>query len=150
MLHRTMLREMGQIQREFDELFGHFGFAGPLRQVAESHAQQEGAIQVNLSEDAENLYLEALLPGVEPEQLAIEILGDTLNLSGERLVTAGEEKLGVLCRRERAAWKMQRSVDLPLQVEAEKVTAEYRQGLLRITLPKAPVAVPKKIEIKVV
>ncbi len=149
MLYGTMLKELGQFHRELDEFLGCFGTGGPHLRVVESRTQQGRTPQVNLSEDADNLYLNALLPGIDPAQLEMEILGDTLSLGGEHSPGLAEAQAGVLLRRERNNGKFQRKIELPVQVEAEQVTAEYRHGLLRITLPKATAALPKKIEIKV-
>jgi HSP20 family protein len=105
--------------------------------------------RVNLREDQDNLYVEALLPGVEPEQVELNLLGDTLTLAGERFSADDAENSKTWHRRERAAGKFLRTVELPVAIEPDKVRAEASHGLLRVTLPKAAAAKPKKISVKV-
>lgn len=149
MRHGTILKEMGQVQQELDEIFGQFGFGNPLRQYAKLSSHTRCTLRLNLSEDADNLYLDALLPGIDPAQIEMNIFGDTLSLSAERPAVPDEDNPGTLLQRERSCGTFQRKIKLPVQVVAEQATAEYRQGLLRVTLPKAVAAEPKKIEVKV-
>ncbi|MBN1833764.1 MAG: Hsp20/alpha crystallin family protein [Deltaproteobacteria bacterium] len=102
---------------------------------------------MNVTEDNDNFYVRAELPGLKPDELNISVTGDTLSLSGERKIPAEDEK-AQYHRREREAGKFSRIVTLPSQVDTGKVEARCKDGILTITLPKAETAKPKQITIK--
>lgn len=102
---------------------------------------------VNLAEDAEAIYVEALAPGVDPESLNISISGDTLRIEGEKSPINAEIKPEAFHRSERGSGRFTRTVTLPSAVESDKVKAEYKNGLLTIMLPKAMEAKPKRIPV---
>jgi len=101
---------------------------------------------VNVSEDEGNMYVRAELPGVESKDIDISLEGGTLTIRGGRK-TVPEKKEISYHRREREAGTFRRSISLPVRVDTEKVTAESKDGVLKITLPKAAEAKPKKIDI---
>jgi len=140
-----LFREMEQFQRDIDEVFRGGGRDSFL---ASGTRGLRHFPRINLREDSENLYLEALLPGVDPEQVDINLLGNTLTLAGERPASELEEEEGRWHRRERPSGKFMRTVELPVQVDANKVTADAQHGLLRVTMPKAAVSKPKTIQVK--
>nr|NIQ93207.1 Hsp20/alpha crystallin family protein [Desulfuromonadales bacterium]NIR33245.1 Hsp20/alpha crystallin family protein [Desulfuromonadales bacterium]NIS39552.1 Hsp20/alpha crystallin family protein [Desulfuromonadales bacterium] len=92
------------------------------------------------------LYVEALVPGIDAENLELSVMRGVLTLSGERKAENGKEK--TWHRRERGAGKFMRTVELPVEVDADKVKAEYANGVLTVTLPKAESAKPKRISIE--
>ena len=104
---------------------------------------------VNLYEDKDAVYVEALAPGVESSTMNISIQGNTLTISGEKLRVAGDVKPEAFHRSERATGKFVRHLQLPFEVDEGKVQAEYKHGLLHVTLPKAEKAKPKQIAIQV-
>ena len=79
----------------------------------------------------------------------MNILGNTLTLAGERLSTEEQDDKRTWHRRERGAGKFLRTIELPMDIVTDKVKAECRHGLLRVTMPKAAEAKPKKISVKV-
>lgn len=103
---------------------------------------------VNLSEDANNLYVEALAPGVDPKSLDLSVLQGRLSIRGEK---PGLEQVTAEAyhRNERATGRFHRVIDLPVSVDADKVKADYKDGLLLITLPKSEAAKPKHIAVTV-
>ena len=103
---------------------------------------------VNLSEDKDNIYVEALAPGIEPDSLNLTVQRNTLTVSGEKRPPEGVAA-EAFHRSERAAGKFNRSIDLPVEVDADKVSARYTDGLLLITLPKSEVAKPRQIQVAV-
>jgi len=103
---------------------------------------------VNLSEDEGNLYVEALAPGVDPKSLDLSVLQGALTIKGEKLGLA-QVTAEAYHRNERAAGRFTRTIELPVEVDATRVQAEYRNGLLVVTLPKAEAAKPKQIQITV-
>lgn len=101
---------------------------------------------VNVSHDGDNIYVQAELPGLRAEDLDISVEGSTLTLRGERKPDAAENVN--YHRRERRAGKFHKAISLPDEVNADAVTAEYKDGVLRLVLPKAEHAKPKKIAVK--
>ena len=104
---------------------------------------------LNVSEDHDNFYVEALAPGIDPESLEITIQKDTLRIAGEKQPLSKDVTLEAFHRNERGAGKFVRTLALRTPVDANKVKADYRNGLLLITLPKAEAAKPKQIAVSV-
>ena len=104
---------------------------------------------VNLSDDAQNVYVEALAPGVDPKSLDLSVAQGTLTISGEKPGLA-EVTAEAYHRNERAAGRFTRTIELPADVDAARVSAEYRNGLLVVALPKTEAAKPRQIPISVV
>ncbi len=102
---------------------------------------------MNVTEDKDNFYVRAELPGFKPDELNISVTGDTLSLSGERKIPV-EDDNAQYHRREREAGKFSRIVSLPSQVDTGKVDARCTDGILTVVLPKAETAKPKQIAIK--
>src|SRR5215510_8951324 len=104
---------------------------------------------VNVSEDAQALYVTALAPGLDPAALQLTVQDNRLTIAGEKQRIATEVQPDAFHRSERAAGKFVRTVTLPVDVEHEQVQAEYKNGLLVVTLPKAEKAKPKQIAVSV-
>jgi HSP20 family protein len=86
-----------------------------------------------------------VLPGVDPKDVDIQVQGNTLTISGER--TNSREAREFL-QREITYGSLTRSLVLPEGVDRERLSAEYRNGMLGITAPIATASLPKKVEIK--
>jgi HSP20 family protein len=140
---------MNQMQRDFDEVFRGFGLGRLLGSGVDAGFALRDWPRINLRGDADHIYVEALLPGIEPEKIDMNVLGNTLTLSGERPAAVADRNGRTWHRRERGTGKFLRTIELPVEIDPDKVKAEYRNGLLRVTLPKAEVAKPKKISIAV-
>jgi HSP20 family protein len=102
---------------------------------------------MNVSEDKDNYYVRAELPGLKANDLDISVTGDTLSISGERKIPAEDEK-AQYHRREREAGKFSRIVSLPAQIDTGKVEARCSDGVLTVVLPRAEAAKPKQIAVK--
>lgn len=101
---------------------------------------------INLTEDADNFYLRAELPGVHAGDLEISSTGNNLALTGER--KALPEAEGVIYhRRERETGKFSRMVSLPADIDSDQVNAKLVNGVLTVTLPKAAAAKPRRITV---
>ena len=104
---------------------------------------------INLYDDQNSVYVEALAPGADPGSFNISVAGETLTLSGEKPRVQGEIKPEAFHREERAAGKFVRSIELPVDVDGNNVTAQYKNGLLLINLSKSEKAKPRQINVQV-
>lgn len=133
---------VAQLRNEMDWLVQDF-FGRGSRPVTPTAA---GFPPLNVWEDGESLYAEAELPGVKSEDLEISVMAGDLTIQGRRSTSAGE---GVAFhRQERGAGQFNRVVRLPYEVDAQRVEANLRDGVLLVKLPKAESAKPKKIAIR--
>jgi HSP20 family protein len=143
--------DMEALRREVDRaLEGFWSGRGP-RPGRVAFLPGLGARQyplLNLHEDEGNVYVEALAPGVDPKSLELSVVGDTLTIKGEKPGLA-HVSADAYHRNERAAGRFVRSIELPVEVDREGVKADYRHGLLLISLPKSAVAKPRQIPISV-
>src|SRR5262249_31889438 len=100
---------------------------------------------INIAEDKDSFFVEALAPGVNPSTFDLSVVKNTLTISGEKV---GPENVGgeAFHRNERAAGKFVRSIELPAEVDGNRVSASYVDGLLTVTLAKAEAAKPKQIQ----
>lgn len=142
---------MDSLRREIDRAFER---AGPQYQQLFRPAFLPGRSAreyplINLYEDQDTVYVEALAPGADPNSFNISIVGDTLALSGEKRRTLQDVKAEAFHREERAAGKFVRAIELPVPVDEGNARAEYKNGLLVIALPKSEKAKPKQINVQV-
>ena len=79
----------------------------------------------------------------------VSVVGNTLSIAGEKRRVAGDVKPEAFHRSERATGKFVRHIELPVEVDENKVQADYKHGLLTVTLPKAEKAKPKQIAVQV-
>jgi HSP20 family protein len=101
---------------------------------------------INVWDEGENLVAEAELPGLAEDALEISVIGSELTIKGERKPVA--EEGASYHRRERGTGSFTRVLRLPVEVNADRVTATLRDGVLNIQLPKAESAKPRKIEVQ--
>lgn len=132
--------EMNRMHDEMNKVFGRSG-NGVRRGFA------AGYPALNVWEDEQQFRVTAELPGLSLEDLEILVQGDSeLTIQGER--KAPESDSGIWHRRERGFGKFTRSLHLPSNVDAEKVEASLKHGVLEIVLPKREEAKPRRIEVK--
>jgi HSP20 family protein len=100
---------------------------------------------LDLYQDSDNVIAVVELPGMRKEDIEISLHDGTLTIAGERKSeTSNGERVE---RTERYVGKFCRSITLPVRVDASKVSATYRDGILTVTLPKAEEAKPKQIQV---
>ncbi len=102
---------------------------------------------INLTEDKDNYYVRAEMPGVKADELDIQATAKNIAISGERKI-ATEEDGTRYHRREREAGKFSRMIGLPDEIDTEKVDAKMENGLLKIVVAKAEAVKPKQISVK--
>ena len=105
--------------------------------------------RVDVTEDNSNLYVHAEIPGVEKNEIKINLVGDILTISGEKKSEQKDESKNYY-RIERNYGSFSRSFTLPAEVKTDSINADYNNGILKITLPKTEEAkiVERQIEVK--
>jgi len=135
---------LADLRDEIDRLFDS-PFAG-LAQTTNLLSGWNPALDVY--EDKENFVVKAELPGMKREDIEVSLHEGTLSISGERKSEAKHQDAEVF-RAERFFGRFQRAVTLPAAVASDKVKAQYKDGVLTITLPKTEEAKPKQIDVNV-
>jgi HSP20 family protein len=132
------------LRDEIDRLF-----ESPLTELARTSNLLSGwNPALDLYEDKDNLYVKVELPGMKREEIDVSLHEGSLSISGERKSEQKHQDAEVY-RAERFFGRFQRTVMLPTPVAAEKVKAQYKDGILNITLPKTEEAKPKHIDVNV-
>ena len=141
-------KEVRNIERELNRVwngvFNRFG-------NEESNDEYENAVWsplTDIAEDENNYFVHADLPGVEKKDLKLEYIDGQLTISGERK-NETEEKGKTFHRVERSFGRYFRSFRVPEKVIVDKIEANFKDGQLTITIPKAEDAKPKKLDIHV-
>ena len=140
-------RELDELQSRLSILFGR----APVRKNGskdEALAVAEWAPVVDIVEDDNEYLIKAELPEVKKEDVKVTVQDDVLTVSGERMFEK-EEKGRKYHRMERAYGSFARSFTLPEDADGEKVAAEFKDGVLKVHLPKSEQAKPKSIEVKI-
>jgi len=149
----NFLEEMERMRREIDRILGEDRLSSwtfPFSRVSFLPGRASRAYPlINISEDNNNIYIDALAPGLEPETLNVSVSGDQLVISGEKKPLPKNIKSETIHRSERSAGQFARSLSLSVGVESDKVQANYTNGVLKIVLPKMEAAKPKQIPVKV-
>jgi HSP20 family protein len=102
---------------------------------------------MNITQDDDNFYLRAEIPGIKPADLSISALRNRVSISGKREIPREHDRVSYH-RKERPEGGFNRAVTLPTEVDAERVDARYTDGILTLTLPKAEQAKPRQITVK--
>jgi HSP20 family protein len=110
-------------------------------------AEAGGYPTINVWDDGERFRAEVELPGFKIEDVELFVAGSQLQIRARRTFEPREG--WTLHRQERASGQFSRMVTLPVELDADKVQAALKDGILSVTLPKAPSAKPRKIEVKV-
>lgn len=128
-----------------DEVNRLFDFTWPSR---DSGLFSGWSPALDVFDDKDNFVVTVELPGLKKEEINLSVHDGVLTISGERKHER-DEKDGGAFRSERYFGKFQRSVTLPAAVDANKVAANYKDGVLTVELPKAEEAKPKQITVSV-
>ena len=140
-------RELDELQSRISTLFGR----APVRKEGEKQEAlrvSEWAPLVDITEDDKEYTIKAELPEVKKDEVKISVQNDVLSISGERKYEK-EEKDKKYHRVERAYGSFSRSFTVPEDADADQVSAEFKEGLLQVHLPKSEKVKPKTIEVKV-
>ena len=145
------VRDLIDFEREFNKMFNSLENRYGISKSKDVDTEYENAVWMPLTdiyENKDNFSLKIDLPGIKKEDVKISFANGKLNISGERLQEE-ETKDATSHRIERSYGKYFRSFNLPELIQADKINAEFNNGQLTITIPKAEEAKPKEIEIKV-
>ena len=136
---RTPLSELERMRRQVDRLWE--GLSGQAQRAT------AGVFPlVNLTENKDNFFVRAELPGMNAAELDIQATATSIAISGERKIPA--EKDARYHRRERESGRFSRVVSLPHEINPDQVEAGLVDGILTVKLPKAEVAKPRQISVK--
>jgi HSP20 family protein len=139
------MQEIRDMQRQMDRFF--YGWPRVAREDVELTAMDE-ALAVDIFEKGNNIVVKTALPGVDPKDIVVNITDGVLLIQAE---TKAEENVdeGNYHRREYRYGKTSRSFRLPENVDTQKVTSAYHNGMLRLTFPKTDAAKAKSIRVPV-
>jgi HSP20 family protein len=126
------------MDRFFETFFGQHpedreGFWTPILDIEESNG---------------NIVVKAEIPGMEKDEIKVSVRNNMLSISGERKQES-ETRDKTFHRIERSYGKFSRTITLPSEVDADKIKAAYKDGVLNITLPKPESMKPKQIEVEI-
>jgi HSP20 family protein len=134
---REMVRMSDAMDRLFENIYG--------QNIGENDLF--GSPTVDMYQTENDVVVKASLPGMKADDIQISVVNEVLNLRGE--ISSEEEVKGTSYHlRERRAGKFSRSIPLPSPVEPDKARAEFENGVLTLTLPKAEETRPKTISVK--
>jgi HSP20 family protein len=134
--------EFPTTNRLFEEFFSDF----PFGSVADT--RENWVPSVDILEKDGDLILRAELPGMTEKQIEVKLEGNTLTLKGERKMET-EDKKSSYHRVESFYGSFTRSFRLPDTVDFEKINAEYKNGVLTVTLPQKPEVKPREIPVSI-
>ncbi len=138
-------REMARLREEMDRLTSAL-FSETMPEI--TFARSVWAPAVNIAETDDNYIITAELPGISKDDIKVTYENGVLTIQGEKKQEK-EEKGKTWHRVEAVYGAFERSFRLPSLIQADKISAEYKDGVLTLTLPKAEEAKPKQITIKV-
>jgi HSP20 family protein len=137
-------RELADMQTEMNQAFGAYFGVRPRTAASE----RTWAPPIDVYETRDDLVVAVELPGVREKDIHLSMTGDVLSLRGQRGVAA-EAREESYHRIERWSGTFERHVQLPIPVQAERIRASYRDGVLEIRLPKLEEVKPREIKIEV-
>jgi len=135
----SIWREMDRLQRDMNRLFSYY-YPSQLQTAP-------GYPAINIWTNEEGQFVSAEMPGVHVEDIDINVNNNVLTISGQRSLEEVPEDAH-FHRRERGHGEFSRTIELPYAVDADKVEASFKDGVLNIALPKVEAEKPKQIAIK--
>jgi HSP20 family protein len=145
----TFFQDMVDFRRNFDQVFNRFLRWPSAQEDLTQLREFSPAVESYIDKDNKRFHCQVQLPGVDPKDVEIHVQGNTLTITGERS-NRHETRDGDYLQKEITYGSFTRGLVLPEGVDRERVTAEYRNGMLEITAPIATAALPRKVEIKAI
>jgi heat shock protein Hsp20 len=128
--YQPLFREFDAIQKEMNRLFDS------LLSTSDAASPYAFIPSAEMEEAADAIHLRLELPGIDPKELDIQVTNNSVSITGERRSESTSTENGVT-RSEFRYGKFQRVIPLPVRVQNNQTTAEYKDGILHLTLPKA-------------
>jgi len=139
---------LARLRDDMDHVFDRFWRDPWSASLADLFPSSGGfGLQVNLAESDNDVIVTTELPGVDSEDIDIDVSGNTLTIRGEKKQEKEDKKQNYHYV-ERSYGSFHRSVQLPSAADPNKVDANFKNGILTVTLQKRPDAKPKRIEVK--
>ena len=137
---RGQFEDLGRMRQQMDNLFSRLS-------DPRSYRFRAGVFPaINLTEDKDNYYIRAELPGIKADGLDIQATSNGISIAGERKIpTEGTDVR--YHRRERESGSFSRMISLPGEINTGKVDASMSNGILKIAIPKAEIAKPRQITV---
>ena len=138
-------QEMTKLRKDMQRIFNRFWYDFGVPILPDEIAEP---VSIDLSETEDTLIIKAKLPGIHPKDMGISVTGDTVIVKGETT----EEKIEETARYhrvERRAGSFSRTIPLPCRVKVDEIEAIYKDGVLKITMPKCEPDETRGVEIKV-
>lgn len=140
MLRFHLMNPFDSMQREVEQLLRGFDLDPVVR-------REQGRIDFRIREQDQKYLVEAALPGVDVEKLDIHVVDRQLVIKGEFAQVDLPENVRVH-RQERRSGSFEQNLMLASKLDTDHIAAQYQDGLLSISIPKAKEALPRRIEIK--
>jgi HSP20 family protein len=143
--------ELDEVQNRLSTFFGGFPEVGRFPKRLFGNGDKtlpDWAPQVDISEDEKEYLVKADLPETKKEDVKVTFENDVLSISGERK-SEKEEKKKKFHRIERSYGTFLRTFTLPEDADSTRIAAEFKDGVLKVHLPKSPASKPKPVEVKV-
>jgi HSP20 family protein len=144
---RRFYRDLFDFRRNFDEIFNRMLGVTPAPETKLLGEVFTPPIEAWTDPEAKKFYLRVAVPGIDPKDVKVEVQGDMLTISGERKKVETKKEVNYT-HREITYGAFERAMTLPEGVEADKLVAEFTNGVLEINAPLAAAALPRRIEIK--
>jgi HSP20 family protein len=144
------LQDVEGLRREIDRAFEEAGLSPLRRRERVAFLPGRAARQyplVNVYDNGDTFTVEALAPGLDPDNVDLTLVRNSLTIAGEKAGPKGVASEG-WHRMERSAGRFVRTVELPAEADPDRVSATYRDGLLVVTVPRAESARPRKVAIQ--
>ena len=130
--------DFAPLQNVIDQMLGHLNVESPFT--------SRPYVDVNLGEDDENLFVEIIAPGTDPESIEVSFADRELTVKGKKVPPTEGDIHWI--RSERPSGEFHRRVAIRTDIDADKIEADFRNGVLLVTLPKAEEAKARKIKIR--
>ncbi len=143
----NQLMRTSDLATEMDRVFHQLFAGGSPRRLVDVPAFSSRNPATDIIETEESFLIETEVPGFSMEQIDITLTGGELTISGNRAEETEEMVEAEHHRKERRSAQFRRSFTFPIALDSENVTAQLADGVLSITLPKAPELKPRKIEV---
>jgi HSP20 family protein len=137
-------RDLFSLRHNMNSLFDDFFY--PNSRTVENNGMWNWNPAVDIFEEEDNIVVKAEIPGMEKDQITVDVKDGVLTLKGERSED-NEVKEDRYYKKERTYGRFERAFTLPADVKADEIKAEYKDGVLKVLVPKPEVQKPKQITV---